>query len=68
MKCDNPQTLLGTTVKLCDDPLWKAVIIAVEMRLGGEVHYKLEWRDGRGFNDKWVSMEELTAYSLLKEK
>lgn len=59
--------LLGEVVEVFGDPLFKAVITSVEYRLGGEPRFCLEYRDGRGIVEKWVTKAQLDAYAKLKE-
>ena len=58
---------LGSTVFLCGDPNFKAIVISIEETLDGELNYHLVWRDHRGFVNKWMGASEIAAMEGLKE-
>ena len=58
---------LGQKVYICHDHNWAVVVTAVEERLGAEVHFKVEWRDGRDFRERWFTKKELDAFGQLEE-
>ena len=58
---------LGQKVYICQDHNWAGVVTAVEERLGAEVHFRVEWRSGRGFCDRWFTKKELDAFAQLEE-
>ena len=59
---------LGTKVCLCGDPNWVGVVAEVARRIGQPTMYRVEWRNGRGFDSRWFSREEIDAfaYALLE--
>ena len=61
------RSLLGQKVYICQDHNWAGVVTAVEQRLGAEVHFKVEWRSGREFCDRWFTKKELDAFAQLEE-
>ena len=58
---------LGQKVYICQDHNWAGVVTAVEERLGGELHFKIEWRSGREFCYRWFTMKELDAFCQVEE-
>ena len=58
---------LGQKVYICHDHNWAGVVTSVEERLGGELHFKVEWRDGRDFRERWFTKKELDAFGQLEE-
>lgn len=58
---------LGQKVRLCRDPNFMCVVVAVEFCLGRMPRYCLKWRDCRGFTEAWMSAEEIGAIDALDE-
>ena len=61
------RTWPGQKVYICQDHNWAEVVTAVEERLGCELHFKVEWRSGREFCDRWFTKKELDAFVQLEE-
>lgn len=59
---------LGKTVCIGLDPDWRGIITAVKMYMDGTMQYKVEWRVGRNFANRWFSAGELVAFQQLEKK
>lgn len=64
---DDKTANLGQVFYLTGDKQFKAVCTAMDIKYGGVITYKLEWRDGRSFQEKWLSAAELTALDKLED-
>ena len=58
---------LGQEVCLCGDKSFRAVVKAIELRLGSSPSYLLRWRDRFDFTETWMSAEEIEALAILEE-
>ena len=57
----------GQKVYICKDNNWAGVVTEVKEKLGGVVLFKVEWRSGREFCNRWFTKKELDAFAQLEE-
>lgn len=58
---------LGERVVLCGDRAFQAVVVKVEISLGGEPQYLLRWRDRFDFTESWFAAGDIEALAGLEE-
>lgn len=58
---------MGGVVRLFGDKFFEGVVTGVTFNIGRPAQYRVEWRDGRGMCERWMSLAEIMAYSMLEE-
>lgn len=58
---------IGDQVRMFCDNNWYGVVTAVELRMGRQPRYCIEYRQGRDICERWLCKEQLDAYSKLGE-
>lgn len=58
---------LGGTVELFGDKFFAGVVTGITFNVGRPAQYRVEWRDGRGICERWMSLEEIKAYAKLED-
>lgn len=58
---------IGTTVELFGDKFFRGVVTALMFEIGRPAQYRVEWRDGRGICERWMTLEEIKAYAKLED-
>jgi len=58
---------LGGVVELFGDKCFRGVVTCVKFTLGRPASYMVEWRDGRGITERWMSQADIEAYAKLEE-
>lgn len=58
---------LGEKVILCGDRSFQAVVVKIEIPLGGDPQYMLRWRDRFSFTEGWFTASEIASLAELEE-
>jgi len=58
---------LGGVVELFGDRCFRGVVTCVKFVIGRPATYLVEWRDGRGITERWMTLAEIQAYAKLEE-
>lgn len=66
-KCFSSSIPMGGVVRLFGDKFFEGVVTGVTFNIGRPAQYRVEWRDGRGMCERWMSLAEIMAYSMLEE-
>ena len=66
-KCFSSSIPIGGVVRLFGDKFFEGVVTGVTFNIGRPAQYRVEWRDGRGMCERWMSLAEIMAYSMLEE-
>ena len=66
-KCFSSAIPMGGVVRLYGDKFFEGVVTGVMFNIGRPAQYRVEWRDGRGMCEHWISLAEIQAYSKLEE-
>lgn len=66
-KCFSSSIPMGGVVRLFGDKFFEGVVTGVTFVVGRPAQYRVEWRDGRGMCERWMSLAEIMAYSMLEE-
>ena len=66
-KCFSSSIPMGGVVRLFGDKFFEVVVTGVTFNIGRPAQYRVEWRDGRGMCERWMSLAEIQAYSKLEE-
>ena len=65
-KCFSSSIPIGGVVRLFGDKLFEGGVTGITFVVGQPAKYRVEWRDGRGVCERWMSRAEIVAYSMLE--
>lgn len=58
---------LGGVVELFADKFFRGVVTGIAFNIDRPASYRVEWRDGRGVCERWLSLGEIQAYLKLED-